>query len=329
MASDTIPVIDLGPYWSGDTATRQRIAEQVDWACENIGFLVISNHGIPQSLIDQAFLVSRAFFDLPSDQKDRSKPANGVAPRGYHALATRNLARTLGQETPPDLREQFYVGPLTSRAGPAASTPGAAVFYSENIWPEQPVAYRDVFTEFYQAMEVLAAQLMRVFADALALPEGFFDDKIDDHFNSCPSNHYPVADGDPLPGQIRCGAHTDFGSLTILAFNDAPGGLQVLMPDGAWLDMSAKPGQLVVNLGDMMQRWTNDRWKSTVHRVVNPPVELRGESRRQTIAYFLHPNYDAEITCLETCQGPDNPPKYPPIMAGAHMREKMERRVDG
>ena len=329
MVSDAIPVIDLGPYWSGDAAARQRIAEQVDWACENIGFLVISNHGIPQSLIDQAFSVSRAFFDLPSEEKGRSKPSNGVAPRGYHALATRNLARTLGQETPPDLREQFFVGPLTSRAGPAAGTPGAAVFYSENIWPDHPPAYREVFTEFYQKMEALAARLMRVFANALALPEAFFDDKIDNHFNTCPSNHYPVVDGDPLPGQIRCGAHTDFGSLTILAFNDAPGGLQVLMPNGSWLDMSAEPGQLVVNLGDMMQRWTNDRWKSTVHRVVNPPVELRGKSRRQTIGYFLHPNYDAKITCLETCQSPNNPPKYPPIMAGAHMREKMERRIDG
>jgi isopenicillin N synthase-like dioxygenase len=100
------------------------------------------------------------------------------------------------------------------------------------------------------------------------------------------------------------------------------------MPNGSWLDMSAEPGQLVVNLGDMMQRWTNDRWKSTVHRVVNPPVELRGESRRQTVGYFLHPNYDAEITCLETCQGPDNPPKYPPIMAGVLMREKMESGAD-
>ncbi|NQW10330.1 MAG: isopenicillin N synthase family oxygenase [Alphaproteobacteria bacterium] len=329
MASDAIPVIDLGPYWSGAAGAKQRVADDVAWACENIGFLVISNHGVPQDLIDRAFSVSRDFFDLPAEDKSRFKPADGVAPRGYHALETLNLARTLGQVTPPDLREQFYVGPLAPRTGRGSDVPGAAVFYSENIWPEHPVAYREVFSEFYGVMEDLAARLMRIFATALALPETYFDDKIDHHFSTSPSNHYPVVANDPLPGQIRCGAHTDFGSLTILAFNDAPGGLQVLMPDGSWLAMGAGPGQLVVNLGDMMQRWTNDRWKSTVHRVVNPPIDRRRESRRQTIGYFLHPNYDAEIACLETCTGPDNPPKYPPIMAGEHMREKMERRVDG
>ena len=101
------------------------------------------------------------------------------------------------------------------------------------------------------------------------------------------------------------------------------------MPDGSWMDVRPGPGQLAVNLGDMMERWTNDRWKSTVHRVVNPPAARRGESRRQTIGYFLHPNYDAEIACLDSCCGTGNPAKYRPIMAGDHMREKMERRIDG
>ena len=177
--------------------------------------------------------------------------------------------------------------------------------------------------------KTLPQRLMGIFATALALPETFFDDKIDRHFSTCPSNHYPVIEDDPQPGQLRCGAHTDFGSLTILAFNDAPGGLQALMPDGSWMDVRPGPGQLAVNLGDMMQRWTNDRWKSTVHRVVNPPAARRGESRRQTIGYFLHPNYDAEIACLDSCCDAGNPAKYRPIMAGDHMREKMERRIDG
>ena len=327
MSDWNIPVIDLEPYWSGTPEGKASVAREVGWACENIGFLVIANHHVPQQLIDRAFAVSRAFFDLSTAEKSRFKPADGAAPRGYHALATRNLAKTLGYDTPPDLREQFYVGPLGPRPANIAAIPGAALYYMENIWPEQPAAYREVFTAFYSTMERLAAQLMRVFALALRQPEDFFDDKIDHHFNSCPANHYPVVDGDPLPGQIRAGAHSDFGSLTILAFNDAPGGLQVMMPDETWLDVSPAPGHLVVNLGDMMARWTNDRWKSTVHRVVNPPVDLRGESRRMTIGYFLHPNYDAEISCLESCCDSDNPPKYPPIMAGDQMREKMERRA--
>ena len=327
MQHNSIPVIDLGPYWSGDLAGKQRVAEQVGWACENIGFLLISNHGVAQELIDRAFAVSRAFFELSVEEKERFKPTDGVAPRGYHAIATRNLARTLGVDAPPDLREQFFVGPLAGGARRPPEVPGAAIFYSENIWPDQPAGFRPVFTEFYSAMEHLAGQLMRIFASALALPETFFDDKIDNHFNTCPTNHYPVIAGDPLPGQIRCGAHTDFGSLTILAFGDGPGGLEVCMPDGTWLGVSAGPEQLVVNLGDMMQRWTNDRWKSTVHRVVNPPPDRRTENRRQTVGYFLHPNYDAEISCLAPCCSEDNPPRYPPIRAGDHMREKMERRV--
>ncbi len=329
MINNMIPIIDLEPYWSGNATSRQTVARQVAQACETVGFLIITNHGIAEDVIARAFAVSREFFDLPIDQKADLKPADGVAPRGYHALATRNLGRTIGHATPPDLREQFFIGPLVDRADCFASIPEAGLFYSPNIWPDYPAAYRDVFTEFYTAFEGLAGSLMSLFATALGLPDGFFDDKIDNHFNTCPSNHYPVVDADPLPGQIRCGAHTDFGSLTILAFNDAPGGLQVLMPDESWHDVVAGPEQLVVNLGDMMQRWTNDRWKSTMHRVINPPPGRRSESRRQSIGYFLHPNYDAQISCIETCCSADTPARYPPIRAGDHMREKMERRVDG
>ena len=329
MAVGAIPVIDLAPWRSGDAAGRREVAERVARACETVGFLIVSGHGVPQEVIDRAFSVSRAFFDLPVEEKARFMPEDGVAPRGYHAVATRNLARTYGQETPPDLREQFFIGPLVPQAGRFAHIPEAALYYSENIWPAHPPAYREALTEFYRAFEVLAARLMRVFAVALALPETFFDDRIDRHFSTCPSNHYPVIEDDPQPGQLRCGAHTDFGSLTILAFNDAPGGLQALMPDGSWLDVQPGPGQLAVNLGDMMQRWTNDRWKSTVHRAVNPPPDRRRESRRQTVGYFLHPNYDAEIACLDSCCGEGSPAKYGPIMAGDHMREKMERRIDG
>ena len=175
-------------------------------------------------------------------------------------------------------------------------------------------------------MSPLARFLMRIFALALGLPEAWFDDAIDRHFSTCPSNLYPELPGEPLPGQLRAGPHTDFGSLTILAVNDAPGGLQVLFPDGAWRDVRPAPGQFVVNLGDMMGRWTNDRWKSTVHRVVNPPREQATGSRRQIVGFFLHPNYDARVACLPTCTDADHSPRYAPILAGEHMLAKLERR---
>ena len=327
MTDWKIPVIDIEPFDQGDASARKRTAADVDWACRHIGFLMIANHGIRRRLVDDAFAVSMEFFERPMEERTRAKPSDPAVPRGYQAFASRNLARTHGLETPPDLREQFFVGPLAPDMDRFSQLPQARIFYAENIWPERPAEFRPVFEDYYRAMEVLAARLMRIFAVALDLPERYFDDKIDHHFNTCPTNHYPVVD-DPEPGQLRAGEHTDFGSLTILAFNDAPGGLQVRMPDDSWIDVSARPGELVVNIGDMMARWTNDRWKSTVHRVVNPPRAGPALARRQSIGYFLHPNFDARVECLPTCRSSGNPPKYAPIMAGEHMREKLLRRVE-
>ena len=322
-----IPVIDIGPFDGGGEAARGRIAAEVDWACRHIGFLLITNHGVQQHLIDDAFAVSMEFFERPMEEKIRAKPSDAAVPRGYKALASRNLARTYGLDAPPDLREQFFIGPPAPEPGRFARLPQARIFYAENIWPERPAAFRRAFESYYRAMEDLAARLMRIFAVALDLPEPYFDDKIDHHFNTCPTNHYPVVD-DPEPGQLRAGEHTDFGSLTILSFNDAPGGLQVRMPDDTWFDVKARPGELVVNIGDMMARWTNDRWKSTVHRVVNPPNAGPAVARRQSIGYFLHPNFDTRVECLSTCRDSGNPPRYAPIMAGEHMREKLLRGVE-
>ena len=322
-----IPVIEIGPFDEGDATARKRTAANVDRACRHIGFLLIANHGVQRRLIDDALAVSMEFFERPMEEKIRAKPSDAAVPRGYQAFASRNLARTYGLEAPPDLREQFFIGPLAPDPERFSRLPQASIFYAENIWPESPKGFRLVFEDYYRAMEALAARLMRIFAAALDLPERYFDDKIDHHFNTCPTNHYPVV-ANPEPGQLRAGEHTDFGSLTILAFNDAPGGLQVRMPDDSWLDVSAQPGELVVNIGDMMARWTNDRWKSTVHRVVNPPQAGPAVARRQSIGYFLHPNFDARVECLPTCRDAGNPPKYAPIMAGEHMREKLLRRVE-
>jgi len=324
---DQVPAIDLGPYFSGSEEQKNSVARQVASACEGIGFLKIVGHGIDQILINRAFETAGRFFDQSEAEKALSKPPRSASARGYHAILTKNLAKTLGYDNPPDLREQFYIGPLVSRAAEFADIPGAADLYVENIWPDTPADYRLVFTDSYKAMEALAGSLMRVFALALEMPETYFDDKIDRHFSTLPANNYPPPAGAPLPDQVRCGEHTDFGSLTILALNDAPGGLQVKMKDGAWLDVTAERGELIVNIGDMMQRWTNDRWLSNLHRVINPPVDRYLGSRRMTIGYFLHPNYDAEIACLPSCCGPGNPERHGPVRAGDMMRQKLEARA--
>ncbi len=322
-----VPIIDLAPYFSGSPEGKATVARRVAEACEGIGFLKITGHGVPQALIDQAFAVATRFFDQPEAEKSRSRPSASSSARGYHALLTKNLAKTIGQNNPPDLREQFYIGPLTSRGAEFAQIPGAADLYADNIWPETPADYKAVFSAYYSAKESLGQSLMRIFAIALALPETYFDDKINRHFSTLPANHYPAPEGDALANQIRAGEHTDFGSLTILGLNDAPGGLQVKTREGNWIDCTAERGEFIVNIGDMMQRWTNDRWLSNLHRVVNPPTDRRAQSRRMSIGYFLHPNYDAEIACIASCCSPDNPPRHAPVRAGDMMRKKLEARA--
>jgi isopenicillin N synthase-like dioxygenase len=165
---------------------------------------------------------------------------------------------------------------------------------------------------------------MQLFALALRLPETWFDDKIDHDFSVVSSIYYPAQKTAPLPGQLRAGAHTDYGSLTILAPTAAAGGLQVRTLNGEWVDVPYVPGAFVINIGDMMQRWTNDRWLSNMHRVINPPQAVASTSPRQSVAFFLHPNYDATIECIPTCRDADHGSKYGPISAGSYMKEKED-----
>jgi isopenicillin N synthase-like dioxygenase len=322
-----VPVVDLTAYFADDRQGKVAIASSIADACERIGFFKVIGHGVEQAVIDDAFATAGAFFAQPASVKDRFRPARSAAARGYHALATKNLAKTLGHDNPADLREQFYIGPLSNRAKEFSHIPGAAELYADNIWPDTPANYRAVFSTYYQALEGLGRSLMQIFALALGMPETFFDDKIDRHFSTLPANYYPAPERDPLPNQVRAGEHTDFGSLTILAIGEAASGLQVKLRDGSWSDVTAERGQFIVNIGDMMQRWTNDRWLSNLHRVDNPATEQRAGSRRLSIGYFLHPNYDTEIACLPTCSGPDNPVRYEPVRAGDLMRKKLEARA--
>ncbi len=326
----SVPVIDIGPFDRGSADEKRSIAEAVDAACRAVGFLVVSGHDVPRADIDAALAAGRAFFDLPEAEKRRFMSPGGLSFLGYTAPLTRNLAATVGEERPPDLREIFTVGPGARFADDFAGLPGAEDLYAPNLWPDRPEDFRAVHLRLYGRMESAAERMTRIFAVALNLPETYFADKIDRHFGALGSFHYPGLTGPPEPGQLRCGAHTDFGAVTLLAMDGAGGngGLQIRKPDGDWLDVAADPGQLVVNIGDMMARWTNDRWTSTPHRVVPPPSRY-ARVRRQSIGYFLHPNYDAEVRCLDTCASLDRPPLYPPVTAGAEMYGKLEARIDG
>ncbi len=273
-----VPVIDIAPFGSGEdrgAAERAAVVRAIDAACTDIGFFTIAGHRVPATLVDRMLETSRAFFDLPAAEKQRVARPRPEQSRGYIAPGAENLSYSRGDASTTDLKEFFAIGPVDVPDEAYYRRPEAYPSFAPNLWPERPAELRAVWTEYYRAMEGLAARLMRLFALALDLPEAFFRDKTDRHISGIRANHYPEQVEPPAPGQIRAGAHTDYGAVTILLPENVPG-LQVLNREGAWVDVVAPPGTFVCNIGDLMQHWTNDRWISTMHRVVNPPARGRG-----------------------------------------------------
>jgi len=313
-----VPVIDFTPFREGGLDARLQVAQAVDRACRDIGFLVISGHGVSDNLIERTRAVSREFFDLPLAEKQRvARPAKDVT-RGYIGMDEESLARSRDPEAyGSDLNESLMIGPVDPPPDDYAFAAAAGKHFAPNLWPDQPARLRDTWSDYYRAMGSLAQTLMQAFALGLQLPEHFFDDKIDRHISRLRVRNYPAQLTAPAPGQIRAGAHSDYGSLTILAAEDKPGGLQVCNAEGQWVDVPVVPGCFIVNIGDLMARWTNHRWVSTLHRVVNPPEGAGAATRRQSLVFFHNPNYDARIESLV----PDEPPKYPPTTSGEHLKQ--------
>ena len=324
MSENAVPVVDIAPFLGGDAAGKSAVARAVDEACRRIGFLMVAGHGVPRPLIDDALAATWAFFDLESGEKRRWISPKGDFRRGYMPVGGNALAYTLGGESPPDLIEAFTFGRFDLPEEPYY-TAHRETWFEPNIWPARPPGFEQRLCAYYRAMERLAETLMRIFALALGMPEDFFADKIDRHITAMRLNHYAEATRPPLPGQLRAGAHTDYGSLTILLATEGAGGLQVLGGDGAWADVRPEPGTFIVNLGDLMAQWTNDRWVSTLHRVANPPAERRAGSRRASIAFFHQPNHDALIECLPACRRPGEPARHPPTTSGAHLLAKTAK----
>src|SRR5258706_950870 len=268
---DRVPAIDIGAFYTGDLARRRAIGQAVGEACERIGFFQVVGHRVPAALIEAVRVVAFDFFALPSAEKQRYRPPAGVLLRGYTPPETNTLSRSRAIETPPDMRELMSAGSAKVTGSEYPTYPGARMFYNPNIWPDRPAGLVPLFSAYVRAMEDLSRDLMRLFALGLDLPESYFDTKIDNHFGVFHSLHYAARRDPPQPGQLRAGAHSDFGSLTIIYPPSGGDGLEVLSPSGQWIAVDPVAGAFVINIGDLMQRWTNDRWTSTLHRVVNPP----------------------------------------------------------
>jgi isopenicillin N synthase-like dioxygenase len=298
----TVPLIDLA------AADDAALALRIDAALREAGFFAISGHGVPATLRADVFAASQRFFGQSEVEKagvhiDLSPGKRGFDPVGWQAL-------DVGQ--PPDLKESFYLG---------------SEHLGLNQWPDEAAlpGFRAACEAWSAAMQALSRRLMGLFAQALTLPPGYFDAYMTDPTCTTRLLHYPPQEPpqDPpqpatAPGQIGCGAHTDWGALTLLAQDEA-GGLQVQRPDGSWIDIAPTPGALIVNTGDMMQRWTNDRWRSTMHRVVN-----RGRER-WSIAYFCDLDSAARIEPLPVCVSAAHPARYTPVTAGEHLAEMYRR----
>ena len=295
MTFTQIPIIDFAPFTKGNATEKQAVVEQIYAACHQVGFMYLQNIGISRSLFSNLLDQSKQFFNLPTKVKEqltRSSETNC----GYVGVQKERL----NPQNPWDLKEALNIG-------------------VQSVWLPGQEAFREVVTEFYQrCTSDVAPNILRAFAIALHQSETFFDDKHGRHY-FLRMLHYPPVEQTPEPGQLRAGEQTDYGSITLL-LQDRVGGLEVKTRQGDWIAAPPIPDTIVVNVGDAMQRWTNDRLSSTPHRVAVP---LGEESRRSrySIALFCDPNPDVEIACLD--RSGDRVAQYPPILAGDYLASRL------
>lgn len=305
------PVFDLAKFEKSTGQSRSDAAAQLDQICRDTGFLVLQGHGVPATLTDRMFAAIRMFFEQPAEIKARTAAPYPGYPYGWLGPDKEALARSKGQDTPPDLKESFNGGPLNIPAG--IPDPQAYEFcYQPTLWPELS-GFRETWEEYYAAMEDLARRVMAAFAAALDLPEAYFAPFIGQPISALRALHYPGTQGDIRQHQQRAGAHTDYGSLTILLPQPGSSGLQIHSGE-EWVDVPAPPGAFVINIGDLMARWTADRWVSTLHRV----VARADQPERYSLAFFHQPDWMAEISPLDGSTG------YPMVRSGPYLMQKFQ-----
>lgn len=319
-AIDAIPTIDLSPLQSGSESDKRRVARQIDDACTDIGFFMVAGHGVPQDLIATTRQRAIDFFALPDAEKMQVERPPAKISRGYNCIGDRSLAYSMGEVAPPDIQEAFAFGPEGSERLAALVNKTVAQMYAPNIWPERPHDFRAIMLSYHAAMSALASRVLRAMAIALGVEENYFADKFDRQASVGRIIRYPAVTRPPLPGQLRAGAHTDYGCITFVRGDDTPGGLQVRHRQGEWIDVHIPPDAFVCNIGDMMMRWSNDRWVSTFHRVAVPPPDA-APTDRISLVFFTNPNPDTVVRCFDSCVGAGE--KYPPITSGEYYLGKL------
>lgn len=309
MRRDTFPVVDAGGL-TGDLEARTRFGHALGEAFRAYGFVTLSNHGISRALREQAYAAVRAFFALPERDKLRYHLPGGGGERGY----TPFRVETAKGQRDPDLKEFWHVG----REQPPGTTPHSRLV--PNLWPHEVPEFQGSMLALYAALDDLGTRILGALALHLGLPERWFDDKIDHGNSVLRALHYPPLEGEPRG--VRAAAHEDINLITLLIGSGEPG-LEILRRDGTWLPIETRDDQIVVNVGDMLQRLTNHVLPSTTHRVVNPPAPW-GTRSRYSLPFFLHFNPEFVISTLPSCMGPELPNRYPePIRADDYLQERL------
>ncbi|MEN0055303.1 MAG: 2-oxoglutarate and iron-dependent oxygenase domain-containing protein [Mucilaginibacter sp.] len=313
MSTVNIPRLDLDNYINGSAADRKQFSDDIGKAFNETGFVTITNHGLSKQLIDELYEQVKALFALPEAAKQKYEIPGLAGQRGY----TGKSKETAKGFKTPDLKEFWQIGQTVTDGSPLKE------LYPDNIVVDELPAFNTTTREIYKKLENAGTHLLRAIAVYLNLDENYFDNKVHNGNSILRTLHYfPILDPDSVPADaVRAGAHEDINLITLLIGASADG-LEVLTREGSWYPVKAHGEDLVVNVGDMLQRLTNNKLKSTTHRVVNPPRDQMKNSR-YSVPFFLHPVSDMDLSSLETCVNAEHPKVYPDITAGEYLDERL------
>ncbi|GMQ26469.1 2-oxoglutarate and iron-dependent oxygenase domain-containing protein [Algoriphagus sp. oki45] len=313
---DEIPSLDLAHFTSGNPEQKMNFVKKLGEAYQNIGFVAIKNHGLSQDLQDRLYQSIKDFFALPDEVKTQyQKPEIGYQ-RGYTGKGKEHAK---GRNT-GDLKEFYHVGQELEAIPDEDPVKGE---YPANLWPKEIPQFKQDALEAFRTLENAGKEMLKAIALNLELPEDYFEDKVAYGNSILRQIHYfPIENPDEVPADaVRAAEHGDINLITLLMGASADG-LQVLRKDGKWIPITALPDQLVVNVGDMLERLTNKKLKSTIHRVVNPPRDKMNTSR-YSIPFFMHPRSEMDLTCLESCIDKANPKQFTDATAGEFLEERL------
>jgi len=305
-----IPSVDLSDFLSGDSSRKKAFVQQLGKAYEDVGFVAVKNHGIPENLIADLYRITQEFFSLPLDKKINYEVPGLAGQRGYTSFGREHAKGSVAA----DLKEFFQYGQTVE------DNDSIKKEYPDNVSVGEMKEFNPTFFSAYRAFEKSGRALLQAIALYLNLEENYFDRHIHNGNSILRAIHYPPITNEPKSA-IRAEQHEDINLITLLVGASAEG-LQILTKQSEWVPVTALQGQIVVNVGDMLQRLTNNKLRSTTHRVVNPPRELWHTSRF-SIPFFLHPRSEMSLACLESCIDNEHPKAYPDATAGEYLDERL------